>query len=390
MNIILNEIILITLYSLIQITLSQEFSSNNCSLYTDCFNCSIISSCRWNSSNEECIFNDNYNSNYSNLSMIQINNTTSNNLTVLNNYFNFIKKVCFLPTTPMINSNNNRYYNFKSFEYCGGHYIMTTDKDIKNLKVELKNVNDTYGLPNLFCEYIFFSGPNYFDINIKINQKEINDFYLLYSSDSLNFSQHINTTTTMRIDIIPNKINTLFFYGLKSFDSPPFTITYKPNIFYIIVQTTGYIMLTLIIIVLAIIIYLIIYVRKNSSLFKKQKEKIIKEKEKEKYKNIKDKTKMEEIALMKKNSNETNVSGPSIIKNFTPGTPINLLEQKKFSFDKCVVDGLFFTNKEEIYEAKCGHLYHKNCFNKLLKEMEESKDKKELKCVVCQKIISNK
>ena len=107
----------------------------------------------------------------------------------------------------------------------------------------------------------------------------------------------------------------------------------------------------------------------------------------EKYKNIKDKTKMEEIALMKKNSNETNVTGPSIIRNFTPGTPIKLLDQKKFSFDKCVVDGLFFNNKEEIYEAKCGHLYHKNCFNKLLKEMEESKDKKELKCVACQKII---
>ena len=73
------------------------------------------------------------------------------------------------------------------------------------------------------------------------------------------------------------------------------------------------------------------------------------------------KIKSEEIALMKKNSNETNISGhPSIIKNFTPGTPVNLLEQKKFIFDKCVVDGLYFNNKEEIYEAKCGHLYHKN------------------------------
>ena len=327
MNIILNEIILIMLYSLIQISLSQEFSSINCSLYSDCFNCSIMPSCRWNSLNEECFFNGNYNSNFSNSSIIQINNTISNNLTVLNNYFNYIKKVCFLPSTPMINSNNNKYYNFKSIEYCGDHYIMTTDKDIKNLKIELKKYNDTYGLPNLFCEYIFFSGPNYFDINIKINQKEINDFYLLYSSDSLNFSQKINTTTTMRIDIIPNKINTLFFYGLKSFDSPPFTITYKPNFFYKIVQTTGYIMLTLIIIILAIIIYLIIYVRKHSSLFKKQKEK--QKKEKEKYKNIKDKTKTEEIALMKKNSNETNVTGPSIIRNFTPGTPIKLLDQKK-------------------------------------------------------------
>ena len=386
MNIILNEIIiLIIIYSLIKISLSQEFSSINCSLFSDCFNCSIMSSCRWNSTNEECFSNDQYNSNFS---MTEINNSISNNLTVLNNYFNYIKKVCFLPTTPMINSNNNKNYNFKSIEYCGEHYIMATENDIKNLKIELKNFNDTYGLPNLFCEYIFFSGPNYFDINIKINQKEKNNFYLLYSSDSLNFSQQIINTTTMRIDILPNKINTLFFYGLKSFHSPPFTITYKPNFFYKIVQTTGYIMLTLIIIVLAIIIYLIIYVRKNSSLFIKQKEK--QKKEKEKYKIIKDKTKTEEIALMKKNSNETNISRhPSIIKNFTPGTPVNLLEQKKFIFDKCVVDGLYFNNKEEIYEAKCGHLYHKNCFNKLLKDMEESKDKKELKCVVCQKIITN-
>jgi hypothetical protein len=313
----------------------------------------------------------------------------NNNITILNNYFNFIKKACFSPTTPMINSNNNKIYNSISNKYCGNHYIITTENEIeKNLKIELNKINGAYAAQNLLCEYIFFSGPNEFDIKININEKDSNNFYLLFGKDILNISQIINSSITLEIDMNPNNINTFLFYSLKSFDSPPFTITYKSNFWKKTVQATGYIMLALIIIIIAIIIYVIIYMRKNSSIFKKiAKKKNKKEKEKNIY--SEDKSKSEEMSLMKrKSSKETNAPiAPSIIKNYTPETPINFFDKEKFTFEKCVFDGLFINNKEDIYQAKCGHFYHKNCYNKLIEDIKKTGNKKELKCAICQKDI---
>ena len=115
--------------------------------------------------------------------------------------------------------------------------------------------------------------------------------------------------------------------------------------------------------------------RRNLSLFKKKK----------KEKKISyEKSKGEEIALMKKTSNETNVTGPSIIKNFTPSTPAKFLEKENFSYKKCALDGLYLNNNEDIFEAKCGHFYHKKCFNKLKENKNNNKD---VKCVTCQQII---
>jgi hypothetical protein len=275
----------------------------------------------------------------------------------------------------MINNNiNSKYYNYKSVEYCGEHYIMTTELELRKLKIELNKINGYYSLPNLLCEYIFFSGPNSFEINIQIDQKESNNFYLLYSSDSLNFYRQINTSTKINIEMTPNKLNTLIFYSLKSFNSSPFSITFKQNFWSETVKITGYIMLALIIIILAVIIFAIIYMRKNSSLFKKNS----------KNKKISYDKKGEEIALMKKTSNETNVTGPSIIKNFTPSTPAKFLEKENFSYNKCAFDGLYLNNNEDIFEAKCGHFYHKKCFNKLKENKNNNKD---VKCVTCQQII---
>ena len=97
MNINLNEFILFLslLYSFIKIVLTQEnikrnldseTSSSDCSSYKDCFNCTIIPSCRWNSSKDECIPYEEYNTGFS---ISQINHHASNNIKFLNNYFNF-------------------------------------------------------------------------------------------------------------------------------------------------------------------------------------------------------------------------------------------------------------------------------------------------------------
>ena len=366
-------ILLIISLSIIKFSLERELSSIDCSLFSDCFNCSIIPTCRWNTSTELCISYEQSNPNYS---INEIDFTKSNNLTTLNQYFNFIRNVCFLPKSPMINNYlNTKNYNFKSVEYCGEHYIMKNEQEITKLKIELNQINGSYSLPNLLCEYIFFSGPNNFELNIKINQKESNNFFLLYSSDSLNFTEIINSSTILNLDMKPNNLNTLLFYSLKSFDEAPFKITYKPNFWYETVKVTGYILLAFIVIILFAIVFIIIYMRRNLSLFKKKK----------KEKKISyEKSKGEEIALMKKTSNETNVTGPSIIKNFTPSTPAKFLEKENFSYKKCALDGLYLNNNEDIFEAKCGHFYHKKCFNKLKENKNNNKD---VKCVTCQQII---
>ena len=370
--------ILIILCSLIKIAFTEEIKRNlpssDCSSYTDCFNCTIISSCRWNSSKDECIpYDDSSNSGFS---ISQINHNDDNDITFLNNYFNFIRKACFLKTSPMISNNQNKIYNSKNIEYCGEHYIIASEENLENdFKIELKNIKGYYGIPNLLCEYIFFSGMDNFIINIKINQNEAKNFYLLYSEDSINIIQNIKSSTTLDIEINPSKLNTLIFYSLKSFSSPPFTITYKSTFFHKAKQVLGYVVLTLIIVVIAIIIFAIIYIRKNSYLFKKKEKKI--------KKNI-DKSKAEENSLIKKRSGKTDATGPSLVRNLGPETPVAFLDKETFYYDKCALDGEFLGNKDDYYEAKCGHLYHQKCYNKLI---EESKDKKEIKCVICNKII---
>ena len=110
-----------------------------------------------------------------------------------------------------INSNNNKIYSSISNKYCGNHYIITTENEIeKNLKIELNKINGAYAAKNLLCEYIFFSGPNEFDIKININEKDSNNFYLLFGKDILNISQIMNVNLIVAILMI-FLINNLLF-----------------------------------------------------------------------------------------------------------------------------------------------------------------------------------
>lgn len=364
-------------YSNISILKKPYNMTVKCNNLTDCFNCTVVPYCRWIWTNQTCIIFKPFKRNYS----IPLLNKTyfNNNLTRLNRFINFMRKVCFLPYIPYKENNNSLIYNNISTKYCGPHHITTPLSNFRqNFKIELKNISGIYGLPNILCEYIILSGPGSFDANIEINEVEAQNFYLLYSEDSRYFSSHINESQSFHIGSTGRRANTFIYYGLKSLNSSPFNITFKENKVSKDSQTTGYIMIGLIVVVFILVVTSIIYIRNNSRLFKKEKE-ISEEEEK-----------------MKEKTDFTSIN------KFEPTTPDDFMSkqnQNKFTFENsslqkvdktqelyiCCFDNQLINNKNEAYHPRCGHIYHINCYNKLLQN--SIKVGKELKCILCQEVI---
>ena len=141
-------------------------------------------------------------------------------------------------------------------------------------------------------------------------------------------------------------------------------------------------MLSLIIIIFIIIVFGIIYIRKRSKIFMSTK--INTSEEDEKINDKKDQ--MKEV----KNINIGPIS-PGIIDKYNPQTPDTFLVEKKFIFNNiCCVDKNIINKENDTYIAKCGHLYHISCFNRLVEDLKKSKEKQDLKCVSCKEIIYSK
>jgi hypothetical protein len=251
-----------------------------------------------------------------------------------------------------------------------------------------------YGLPNLLCEYIILSGPGSFDANIEINAEHSQEFFLLYSEDSRYFNSHINESGSLGIYATGRKANTFVYYGLESFNSSPFTITFKQRKMTKTSQTTGYVMIGLIILIFIVVVTSIIIIRNNSILFKDKNE--ISEEEEKFGEKSESSTNYNPGKIMDDKSNQ------AINPNIGNNTPDNLLTKQKgnqFNFNNvnltninendniCCLDNKIINNKNEAYHAKCGHIYHIKCYNNLLNSIEVINGKKELKCVSCQNII---
>lgn len=384
------KILLIEIYILVKVTSNKGISTfrklpesdqnsnpSSCFSFSDCFNCTLNQKCRWYWTNESCVPFEHFDFKYS----LPILNNSEYNLTIINSHINFIRKACFNSRIPYIENNKSIFYNNISIKYCGPHYIATTKYNINtDLKIEMKNINGVYGIPNILCEYIILTGPSSFDINIQINKPEVDNFYLLYSEDSINFTKNINESTSLSLKIKNNYVHTFVFYSKKSFYSPPFTISYIESIEQNKSQITGYIMLSLIIIIFIIIIFGIIYIRRHSKTFMKEKINTSEEDEK-----INDKKKEQIKAIDKVNIGPIS---PGIIGRYNPQTPDTFLVEKKFIFNNiCSLDKSIIIDEKDVYKAKCGHLYHVSCFNQLVEDFKKSKEKQELKCVSCKEVI---
>lgn len=365
---------------LTQIINSTNITDNFCNKYLDCFNCTKNLSCKWEKEKDLCIPFNTSNKNYS-LAILY----KDTNILNLNEHVNFIRKSCFMPFIPYIENNNYLNYNSNiSLTYCGPHLIINNEISIKSdFKIEINNINGTYGTPNLLCEFIILTGPSFY-VNIEINEDEINNFYLLYSKDYLNFVQYINSSISLYIDTGINKLNTFLFYGLKSFDKSPFIIKYKENnIVEKATEATGYIMIALGCVIIILLIFAIIFLRKKLIIFQKKEKKVISD-DNEKLKNNCNKKKSDEILLKEKATNEQN---SKYIYNFSPltNTPTPFLN-KAFQYN-CSICNKMFDNNEEMKKAKCGHFYHIYCFDNLNEKKNNLKEK-EIKCAVCQEIIN--
>ena len=355
---------------------------NSCNKYLDCFNCTKNPSCKWQKEKDFCIhfYTSNYNNNYS-LPIL----SKEINILNLNQHVNFIRKSCLMPFNPYIENNNYLNYNNISLKYCGPHYIINNGLNIKSdFKIEINNINGIYGIPNLLCEFIILTGPSFY-VNIELNVDEINNFYLLYSKDYLNFIQYINTSISLYIDTGMNKLNTFLFYGLKSFDKSPFIIKYKENIVEKATEATGYIMIALGCVIILILVFAIIFLRKNLIIFKKKVKKVISD-DNEKLKNNFNKKRSDEI-LLKEKEKITNGQNSKYIYNFSPltNTPTPFLK-KAFQYN-CSICNKMFDNNDEMKKAKCGHFYHVYCLDNLIEKMNNLKEK-EIKCVICEEIIN--
>lgn len=374
-----------------------------CSSLSDCFNCTVVQYCRWQ--NESCVL---YRPFYQNYSIPALNESyQKNSIEILSPYVNFIRKSCFLDFTPFLENDNSPIYNNISTKYCGKHYITNHLSNYsKEFKIELNNISGIYGVPNILCEYIILSGPNYFDVNIELNEKDAKNFYLLYSENSLQFYDHINESKTFSVGSTSRKANTFIYYGLKALNSSPFKITFKEQKKEESSQTTGYILIVLIALIVILIVISIIYIRCNSEMFKSNKTNIQEEEEKIKDKtdyNIKGLDNTQKIKINNDN-NTLQLNTTNAISNIGSNTPDDLKTkdtQKQFFFGNtsnsefnniyginlCCFDNLIINNVTEIYKAKCGHLYHFNCFHKLIENNIATTGNLEFRCLSCREII---
>ena len=393
-------------------TNEMEIIKTDCSSFSDCFNCTINKYCRWSWPNESCIEYTPFNENYSIPDLNQ--SLLADDISTINPFINFLRKTCFKPYIPYKENNSSLLYNDISKKYCGPHEITTisNSKFIKDFKIELNNVDGIYGVPNILCEYIILSGPNSFQVNIEINEKYNKSFYLLYSEYSIYFYDLFKESTSITIDSTGRRANTFIYYGLQSFDESPFKITFKEYVNEKPSQTTGYILIGLIIFIFLLVVISIIYIRYNSKLFDKNKDINDNKNTTEEEEKIGDKSGL--IVKIMNNEKNTNIgnnkqNNQEIINNKideikAPNTPDKLLTtkiQKQFTFENNKISNLNYTNEmniccfdfqiindiNDIYKAKCGHSYHNQCFNKLFEHNINILGNKILKCVSCQQII---
>ena len=237
-------------------------SKIECHKVYDCFNCVVNPHCKWDNNINIC---DNYNE--SSPYAIKVPNNTEDKYDeeIMSEFLLFIKNACYKSYKPYYSNYNNYTYNEMSNKYCGQHLIPIDD----NTTIKLNKIDDSYGFPNIVCEYLFEYCPGGYDAIINIKENYINNITLFYHHDSQIESKILIKNPSSEIHLFTG-INTLAFtyYSPMTFYEVPFEIKIIKRKEEKTSQTMGILLLIFIIISLILIVSCIIYIRKTSKILR--------------------------------------------------------------------------------------------------------------------------
>ena len=260
-------------YLLILILILNNISSlylDECSDIFDCFNCTLSPGCEW--TNKTCINSTN-----------QIINSTlfsTNNSTILYHDIILLRNLCFNSKAPFLPEDNYNYEQISN-KYCGENFItLPNNKLYKGIEIKLKNNYNSYGTPNILCEYILTHGKSRIDADIYINRTLSKNFLLFYSDDMQQNVQINYSTTLSMYELAINSVSFLY-YSNQSFETAPFIIYIKedPDVDEEESPLLTYSFLAAIILFIIISVGGIIIIRKCSILFNLKKKEKLKDKE---------------------------------------------------------------------------------------------------------------
>lgn len=237
---------------------------DQCSNILDCFNCTLSENCIWK--NKTCI----YSSKPKNISLFK-----SNNKEKLFYNMKYLRNICYETKAPYMINDNNIIFE-ENEKYCGKRKIILTNEVLlKGFKSQLNNVDEKYGIPNILCEYLFISGGWKHEVDVYVNRSLSKDFLLFYLESGTKGLEVNYSKTIVLYDTAFNPVSFLY-YSNRTFDTPPFIISFKEYKYYGGSEVLTYLFLLLILSFIGGIIGGIIYVRKNSIFFDKNMKKQIK------------------------------------------------------------------------------------------------------------------
>lgn len=252
------------IFTIILIIKKINSQQDQCSNIQDCFNCTLSENCIWK--NKTCI----YSSKPKNISLFK-----SNNKEKLFYNMKYLRNICYETKAPYMINDNNIIFE-ENEKYCGKRkLILTNEVLLKGFKSQLNNVDEKYGIPNILCEYLFISGGWKHEVDVYVNRSLSKDFLLFYLESGTKGLEVNYSKTIVLYDTAFNPVSFLY-YSNRTFDTPPFIISFKEYKYYGGSEVLTYLFLLLILSFIGGIIGGIIYVRKNSIFFDKNMKKYIK------------------------------------------------------------------------------------------------------------------
>lgn len=221
-----------------------------CSIYNDCFNCTVNPHCRW-AQNSTCI-------KYTNI-QYSFPVMDKNNISLIGSHLTFLQRSCYekLPNGYYLPRENRE----KILSYCGNlEYIFDNKNMVEDQKeISMPKVDGQYGIKNLFCVYKVICTEELF-ANIEVEDSE--DFYFVQQTGGGKDELIIFNKLSEEQKVFTFNIKTFIFYSKKPLDNLPFRISGSKNSFDR--QVFGWIALSLMIIGTIFIFVSVYCIRKKA------------------------------------------------------------------------------------------------------------------------------